>query len=574
MIAHHGDPASPRLTRRALLHRAFAVAVAGSGLLAACTSAPPASAPAKSAEGAKPAEAANPTAAAKPGAAVPTQAPAAKAEGKRGGTLIYGQSGDPTTFDTVKATGNPALFASNQIYDHLINIGPDGKYLPALAASWEIAPDLKTYTFKLRSGVKFHDGTEFNAAAVKFNYERFKDKEVSGMAAQYDVIETIEAPDPLTVIFRLSQPRVAFLEENVGEWRAGIASPAAIEKAGKEYGLEPVGTGPWKFVEWNPDDRTTYERNADFWGDAPLLDKLVVRAIPDNQTRALEMERGSVHISFKFPPEQIAKFKTSSDLVLQPASSLTIRGWQFNLKKPIFQDPRVRRAFYHAVDIDTIINTQLGETAVRSQGPVYVKSPALNPAIKEPEYNPERAKALFAEAGWTPGSDGVLTKGGERMDLVLLFGTGLLPKGKEMDTAFQQYLAKVGVAIKLDEREYATYLKATEEMKHDITTLAIGPRSPDPVLTALDVGFHSKGRLNRSGYANPQLDELLAKGSGVANMEERNTYYYEAQEIIMRDLPAIFTYNDVDIAVVRKNVQGYTHSTIQERNLLNKVSLA
>lgn len=499
--------------------------------------------------------------------------PAAAGEAKRGGTLVYGQTGEPQTLDTPRASGNPAQIITSMFYEHLVRIGGDGSHQPALAESWEGTPDLKTYRFKLRKGVKFHDGTPFNAAAVKFNYERFKDPKASAMTAQYALIEKIETPDDSTVVFRLNRPNVAFVEENVTEWRAAMVSPAAVQKWGKEYALHPVGTGPWKFVEWIPDDRIVLERNPDYWGGGPLLDKVVVRSIPDDQTRFLELERGGVHLAWKLLPEQIERLRRNPNIEVQIPPSLTIRGWNFNNTRPPFNDPKVRLAVYHAIDIDTIVKTQLSGIAIRSRGPVYVKSPVIHPTLKEPEYNPAKAKALLAEAGWKPGPDGVLVKDGKRFEITMVFGAGHLPKNKELNQAAQQYLSQVGIAANLREVEYTAYLKAGELMQHDMTTLAIGPRSPDPVLTALEVGFRTKGRLNRSGYSNPQLDDLLNKGASVANMEERKKFYYQAQEVVMKDVPAVFTHNDLDVMAIRKEVQGYTHSSIQQNNLLDKVWL-
>lgn len=492
---------------------------------------------------------------------------------KRGGTLVYAQIGDPNTLDTVRAAGVPALMVSSQIFDHLVHIGADGSHKPALAVSWESTSDLKRYTFKLRKGVTFHDGTPFNAQAVKFNYERFKDRAVSGMTAQYELIERVETPDDHTVMFYLNRPNVAFVEENVSEWRAVISSPTAVKKWGKEYGIHPVGTGPWKFAEWVADDRIIVERNSNYWGGAPLLDKLSIRSIPDDQTRFFELQRGSVHIAHMLPPELLGRLRGNADVEVQLPPSLTIRGFNLNVSAPPFDDRRVRLAVYHAIDADAMVTNILKGTAVRSIGPVYVKSPVIHPTLKEPGYNPTKAKELLAEAGWKPAADGILTKDGKRFEITLTYGIGTIPKAKELCEAAQQYLAQVGIKVSLREMELTAYINSTRQRQFDMTIFAIGPRSPDPVLTALDIGFKTKGRLNVTGYSNPELDALLEKGTAVSSMEERKKYYYRAQELVMSDVPAIFTHNDLDVMAIRKHVEGYKHSAIQLNNLFDKVWL-
>jgi peptide/nickel transport system substrate-binding protein len=506
-------------------------------------------------------------------AAILGMAAPAAASGKRGGTLVYAQTADPSTLDTARAAGIPALMVSSQIFDHLVHIGPDGAHRPALALSWENTPDLKRYTFRLRKGVKFHDGTPFNAEAVRLNYERFKDRNTSAMAAQYQLIEKIDTPDEHTVIFHLNRPNVAFVEENVSEWRATISSPTAVKKFGKEYGINPVGTGPWKFVQWIADDRIVLERNDQYFGGAPLLDRLVIRSIPDDQTRFLEVQRGSVHMAHRLTPELLAQLAGQASVEVQMAPSLNIRFLMLNHTVPVFQDRNVRLAIYHAIDADALVRNILKGTAVRSRGPVYVRSPVIHPTLKEPEYNPAKAKELLAEAGWKPGPDGVLVKGGKRFEVIMPYGVGELPKGKDLSEAMQQYLAQVGIAVNVREMEQTTWRGAAAGKQYDMTIMNIGPRSPDPVLTALDVGFKSKGRLNWSGYANPELDVLLDKGASVANMDERKKHYYRAQEVVMQDVAAIFTHNDLDPMAVRKDVEGYKHSAIQLNNLFDKVSL-
>lgn len=492
---------------------------------------------------------------------------------RRAGTLVYAQTGDPVTLDSVRASGEPASFAINQIFDHLVHIGPDGSHLPALATSWEGSKDLKTYSFKLRRGAKFHDGTPFNAAAVKFNYERFVDKNVSAMVAQYDIIDRIETPDDHTVVFHLKRPSVSFVEEQISEWRGVINSPTAINKSGKGYATRPVGTGPWKFVEWIPDDRITLERNPDYWGGAPLLEKLVIRSVPDPQTTFLEIQRGSVHMAYKLQPEHMVKLKESRDIVIQAAPSLTVRGFWFNVTRPPFNDIKVRQAVSHAVDTDTMVKALLGDMAVRSKGPVYVSSPALLPTLKEPEYDPEKAKRLLAQAGWKPGSDGILAKEGKRFSISILTGAGLLMKGKEQCEFLQQNLANVGIGAKIEELEYAAFLKKRFEKQNDIIMFGTGPRTPDPSLTVLDINLASKGRLNVSGYSNPELDKILVQARSISSMDERKKLYYKAQEMAMNEYVGIYTYNDQEQIAIRREVKDYRHSAIGRNNLFDKVSL-
>jgi len=189
------------------------------------------------------------------------------------GALVVAVELDATSFFTPRMGGTPTLRVAEQMYENLVTTNVDGTHNPVLATQWTVSPDMKTWTFTLRRGVRFHDGTLFNAAAVVRNYELIMGPDSLVGSAFSDVIGRVEAVDDSTVRFTLKVPRVSFIEEFVGERRAYMMSPTAVERSGRDYGRRPVGTGPFKFVEWRPDDRIVVERNDQYWGGAPKLER-------------------------------------------------------------------------------------------------------------------------------------------------------------------------------------------------------------------------------------------------------------------------------------------------------------
>ena len=370
------------------------------------------------------------------GACSSSGAPNASGSPAAGGTLVYALKADIPGFDAPNVEGTPAFLVLSQVYERLAFVDFDGSLKPQLAESWAPSTDLKTWTFKLRKGVKFQDGTPFNAAAVKASYDHILNPP-SLVAKTYSAgISAVSVIDDSTVSFTSPDANASFIYQFVSEFRAAIHSQAAIDKWGKDYTSHPVGTGPFRFVEWKRDDQIVLERNPDYWGDKAKLDKLVFRIVPDAQTTLIELDKGTIHMSGNFPAGQLADIAKDTNVTIQRTPQLQLFGYWFNVKKDLFSDVRVRKALRLAVDTDTIVKTIGAGLMERARGPVYVTSPVEHPTLQEPAYNPDEAKRILASLGWTPGAGGVLQKDGKPFSFTILAtASGIVPKDSDITQA-------------------------------------------------------------------------------------------------------------------------------------------
>lgn len=493
------------------------------------------------------------------------------------GTLVYGLRADAATFDAPRAQGPSDFTPINQIYERLVLIDYDGSLKPQLAESWQGSSDLLRWTFKLRRGVKFHDGTPFNAEAVKASYDRVMSPETSLLARQFQSgIDKVEIVDDSTVIFHSKGPNASFVYQFVGEMRPVIHSPSAIQKWGREYNAHPVGTGPFRFVEWRRDEQIILDRNPDYWGEKPKINRLMFKIVPDAQTMLIEVEKGTVHITQSpfFPVEQLGQIRRNPNLVVGQDVQYQVFGYWFNTRKEPFTDVQVRKALRLAVDTDTIVKTIGAGLMERARGPVYIKSVAVHPSLQEPLYDVDQAKRILASRGWQPGPTGILQRDNRPFAFTILATSGIIPKDKDITEAVQRYFRAVGVDARIETLELGAFLAQRERAAHDVTWMAIGPRPPDPALTALDIALACTGNLNHSYYCSAELDAILARAKSAKDLSQRKQFYYVAQEKVWEEYPGIYVSNPYFFIVQRKEVKGFRPTTSRFSNLFNSTSLA
>src|SRR2546428_178314 len=330
----------------------------------------------------------------------------AKACGRMGGTLVFAQAQDAVTLDPHLATDGFSVNNISNVFDTLVRYKVDTTAVePSLAESWSVSPDGLVWTFKLRNGIKFHDGTPFNAEAVKINYDRQVDPQNPYHTGSFDYAEftfqnvkSVEAVDPLTVRFTLSARFAPFLI-NMAMFSTGIASPTAIRKYGPDFFKNPVGTGPFKFVEWVEKDHVTYEANKNYWAGRPCIDRLIIRGIPDNTVRLLEMERGSVQMMDQVNPPDYDRIRSNKDLVLYSGPGLNVGYLAMNTQNPPFNDRRVRQAVSYAVNKAALVQAFYGGIAQPAKNPM--PPPILGYKHSGPEYRDPRRqnKQPLAQAG-------------------------------------------------------------------------------------------------------------------------------------------------------------------------------
>lgn len=473
--------------------------------------------------------------------------------------LVVGQIAEPQSLDphTVTATNDFRILVN--IYDGLVRF-KDGtlEVEPALAESWTVSDDGKTYTFKLRQGVKFHDGSDFNAEAVKFNFDRmlkedhpFYNTGPFPLSFNFSSVEEVVAVDDATVEFRLKEPFAPFLS-NLAYPTGLIVSPAAVEEHGKEFGRHPSGTGAFKFVEWQANQRVVVEGNPDYWDGAPALEAVVFRPIGDANTRVAEMMAGGIDIMVEVPPDNLATFKQDQNFTVTEQAGPHVWFTILNTKSGVFQDKKVRQAANYAVNKETLVNDVLQGAATVAAGPI---PPAFNWVENTTEpypYDPEKAKALLAEAGVeSPELTFYVTEG----------GSGMLDP-ITMGAAIQADLQAVGFQVKIETYEWNTFLGRVNpglEGKADMAEMAWMTNDPDtvPYLTLRSDAMPDEGGFNSGYYSNPEVDELLEKARGSTDQAERGKLYGEVQKLVHDDAPWLFVANWKQSAVTTAAVQGF-----------------
>jgi peptide/nickel transport system substrate-binding protein len=500
-------------------------------------------------------------------------APAAvRAQGAGADTLVIGMEAEISSFDPAVMTGTSTFRPVSSMFDMLTNLWDETTNIqPDLAESWEIADDAMSVTMKLRPGVKFHDGTDLDAEAVVFSFERMLNPESPDYhgpyafpAFFYPSYQTSTAVDPMTVRFELTQPDATFFSALV--WNTGsIVSPTAAKAAGAEFQNAPVGAGPFKFASWEKDVLTTMEAFPDYWQGAPKLKTLLWKPIVEEAARVNQLASGEVDFIVSLYPQFVPVVNANPDLQLIQGPSLHTWWCNLNMHFEPLKDVRVRQALNHAIDRPTLIANVLQGTAVESHSWSWPDTWSYEPEVTKYAYDPEKAKALLAEAGYADGFD--------LPYLVPASGSGMVAP-KEIATAMQADLAKVGVNAQIETQEWITYLDYVLGPDHldNINGKQYGMcqmswmnpvADPGLYVEYVTTGIGDKNGSNQSYYDNAEYNKLLADARLVADQEERATLYKQAQKIFADDAPWLFMFHSNFVTAARKNVQGITLSPNQ-----------
>lgn len=468
---------------------------------------------------------------------------AAAQEPRQGGTLIVATTNDTPDLDIQKYTSSSQHNALLPIFDGLVEKDwtADADFppiVPGLATSWSASQDGKTYTFKLRQGVKFHDGTPFNAEAANFNFQRMTNKDHPyydqqvGSAA-LGVLKGLKGSkvvDEYTFQIELSEPNAGLIEALASLPNYYIESPAAFAKYGKDgIGQHAVGTGPFKLVEWVRGQRTVMARNDDYWGKKPYVDQMVYRPIIEPAARAAALKAGEVQIAWDLPVDQVESFKSDPkyNVYLRgiPATKV-IECWQASGP---FSDIRVRKAVNMAIDRDTLANVVLKGTAVPATQIYGIGSASYDTALPVFEkYDPTGAKALLAQTSVPNGFN---------------FYIITSPENEPVAGALQAYefvqanLAEIGVNMEIRVRDNAVFGETYMKAKADDECVTFD-RGYDTDFI-LDMGYTGTGcvpnGMNDQCYKNEEVDALLQKAYTAANIDEWRSLHQQAQKLIIAD---------------------------------------
>lgn len=556
------------LGRRAILRRALVIglsAPAVTALIAACgsaaeptntpvpTFAPPTAPPVastapSSAASAAPGGAASAAPAASAAASArPSASAAASAaqSGTPGGKLSIALNADLTTMDPHKSTAAVDRQVYQLIYDKLVDIDEKLNIVPQLATSWQITNDGKTYTFKLAPGVKFHDGTDLNAEAVKVNFERMlKAENALPRRSEIAQVTKVEAPDPTTVVLTLSQPfspLLATLSDRAGM----IISPKAIAEKGDDLARQPVGSGAFSFVEWVKGDRLVVKKNPSYWRQGlPYLDEVTYKPIIEATQRLNGLKTNQIQITDSIAPKDVDAVKKDSSLVYSEVASLGFTYISLHVGKPPFDNKALRQAVAWSLDREGINKVVFFNTGAAGQTPIPTSSWAYDPSVAPYKQNYDTVRQK-------------LTEGGKPNGFAFTMLVTNSPEAIQLAEAYKAQLAEAKIVANLELLEFATLLDRTNKGDFEAHSLGWSGR-PDPDGNIYNY-FHSTGGNNRTGYKNAEVDTLLDQARAVADPAERKKIYAQATRIIADDAPFAFVRFPAEVKVRLPVVQGFTH---------------
>lgn len=483
-------------------------------------------------------------------------------EPKYGGIFRSYLDSNFNTLDPAFATADRDGRMVALLYDSLIRYDTEGKIIPSLSKSWE-TPDDTTLIFHLVDNAKFHNGNPFTAKDVKYSFERVLDPDVASprtwvfekvkgakdfMEGKADTVEGIEVVDDYTVKITLEQPFAPFLSM-LGMPAAHIVDKNEIEKYDnqKDYALNPVGTGPFKFVEFVADSKFDLEVNEDYFSGRPYIDGINYRIIKDTSTSVAEFEAGNLD-ELEIPAADIDRFQNNADYVPYIVKNNTLWNYYIGLtsnKKP-FDDVKVRKAFCHAIDREAILNTVLRNKSVLSNGPIPPGLDGYRDDLNPYPYDPEKAKELLAEAGYSKDNP---------CSFEFLYADS--KANVALIEPIQAMLNQVGFDVKLGSMEWNAYKAEVRAGKAQAFYLSWGADYPDAENYLYPL-FHSSmsgGGGNETRYNNPEFDKTIEQAQITSDYDERIKLYQKAEDIVLEDAPRLWVYLSINWTAYRPEVK-------------------
>lgn len=466
---------------------------------------------------------------------------------RRGGTVRVGLDADTTGMDPHGASAAVDRQVYQNLYDKLVDINQDLQIVPMLATSWTLSADGKTLTFKLRPNVVFHDGTPFNAEAVKFNFERMLEPG-SFRRSEIILVQKATVVDPLTVQLDLERPSSALLA--VLSDRAGMmVSPTAARRLGRDFGREPIGTGPYKFVERRPQDRTVLERFDRHWDKtAGYVDRIIYRPFIDETARTANLLAGETDIINIVPPADIPALRKDARVRLLERPSLQWGGVWVNTGSGALSNRALRQALNATIDRATLTRVVFGDTAAPANGPF---PPGMlgydaGPNAKIPERNLDLARAKLRDGGQPNG-----------FTLTLKMPPGRV--NQQLAQVIQSMAGETGIRVNIEIVDFGTLLSQMAAHQYDASLVTWSGR-PDPDGNVYNI-FNTGGGFNYSAYNNPRLDALLDAARILTAPELRRRAYADALTIMNEDLPYLFLYWQKEYKAMSPKLQGFVHNS-------------
>ncbi len=498
-------------------------------------------------------------------------------------TFVFGAQGEPVCLDPAIITDGITGRVTNQIFEGLVKFDKDTtNVVPALAEKWTTSEDGKTWTFTLHSGVKFHDGTDFNSDAVVKNFDYWKNSKNPLHAAQvkagqtfdywqnqfggYDddsVITKVEAVDPTTVKFTLKNPQGPFLN-NLAMFVFVFSSPTALEKNGVKSCQNPVGTGPYKFVEWKANEQVTLTAFDGYWDkpNAPKMKNVVVRNIPNNSSRLLALAAGEIHGMEGLESRDVAAVKENPkfNLVLRPANNTGYVAFNYKVKE--FNDPKIRQAFAQAINKEAIVKAFYGGMGIVAK---EFQPPALwgyNKGVEDWKYDATAAKKLLADAGFPNGIKEV-TFDGKTVPLEFWYmpvSRPYYPSPKDIATAVAADWAKAGINVSLQTVDWATYLDKRTNGQMPLYMLGWSGDNGDPdnfVCYFFCLDAKGTPKAMEGFFQDKEVSDILLKAQALTVQADRAKLYQQAEQMIHDRTLRVFVANNQPPLAFLKSVSGY-----------------
>ena len=479
-----------------------------------------------------------------------------------GGTLIFGRGGDSVGLDPAHEEDGESFKVCENIYDTLIRYKDESTEVePALAESWESSKDGLTWTFHLRKGVKFHDGTPFNADAILFSLNRQHESNhpfhsVGGPYIYWsdtglaNTVDEITAVDEYTVQITLKQPYAPFIY-TIAMTPFSIVSPTAVKKWKVDFTNHPVGTGPFIFDRWDRNDKVVLKVNKGYWDGRPPLERIIFRSIPDNSVRLIELQNGSLH-AMEFPnPDDLPQIREDPNLIVIEQPGMNVGYLAMNMDKKPFDNLKVRLAINHAINKRAIIEQLYQGMGIPAKNPIPPTMWSYDDSIEDFAYNPEKARQLLKEAGYAKGFKTTLW--------ALPVPRPYIPDGQSLAVAIQSDLRRVGIQAKIVTFDWGTYLEKTKNGEHDMAMLGWSADIGDPdnfLYYLLSKTAAEKPAGNIAFYRSDEMQEIIDRARSTTNQAARIELYKRAQALFHRDVPWVALAHAKQFVIINKKVKN------------------
>ncbi len=480
-----------------------------------------------------------------------------------GGEFVTASIGDASVLLPVLATDSASFDIISLVYNTLIRYDKNLNFKGELAKKWKVSKDGMVITFYLHKNVRWHDGVPFTADDVIFTYKLITDPETpTPYASQFNVIDHIEKVDDYTIRVYYKEPFAPALNSWAGLYIVPkhLLYGKKVTDPSLKLKRHPIGTGPYKFVEWRPGDRIVLEVNRDYFDGRPYISKYVYRIIPDQATIFLELKAGGLDEAGLTPVQFVRqsnfeRFRRNFNKYKYLGFGYTYLG--YNLLNPLFRDRRVRQAISYAINKKEIIDGVLMGQGIIATGPYRPGTWYYNPDVKKYPYNPQMALKLLHEAGWYDhDGDGILDKNGKPFRFTIMTNQGNNQR-KLTAEIIQKRLREIGIDVKIRIVEWSTFINEfIDKKKFDAVILGWG-LDPDP--DQYDIWASTKtgpNQFNFISYKNPEVDRILDEARHTFDIEKRKKLYYRFQEILAEDQPYTFLYIPYSLVAVHKRVRG------------------